>query len=106
MSFYEDIYLRTVCSSHVTYAFQSESTLRNCLKLPVCTELDRYSLDRDRFIVYVKTEDIYTDIVKDIEKFYTSNFELDKPLAKGKNETVVGLMKDEIGEKSWKDLLD
>ena len=61
---------------------------------------------RDSFIVYVKTEDIYTDIVKDIEKFYTSNFELDKPLAKWKNKIIVGLMKDELGEKSWKDLLD
>ena len=55
---------------------------------------------RDSFIVYVKTEDIYTDIVKDIEKFYTSNFELDKPLAKWKNKIIVGLMKDELGEKS------
>ena len=39
----------------------------------------------DSFIVHVKTEDIYKDIAEDFEtRFGTSNFELDKTLAKGK----------------------
>ena len=38
------------------------------------------------FIVYMKTKDIYSDIVKDVEiRSDTSNYELDRPLRKGKN---------------------
>ena len=52
----------------------------------------------DSFIVHVKTEDIYKDIAEDFEtRFGTSNFELDKTLAKGKNKKVIGLRKDELG---------
>ena len=32
-------------------------------------------------------------------KFDTSNYELDRPLPKGKNKNVTGLRKDELGEK-------
>ena len=32
--------------------------------------------------------------------FDTSNYELDKPLPKGKNKKVIGSMKNELGEKS------
>ena len=45
-------------------------------------------MDTDSFIVYINTEDIYSDIVN------TSNYELDRPLPKGKNKKVIGLMKD------------
>ena len=42
----------------------------------------------DSFIVHVKTEDIYKDIAEDFEtRFGTSNFELDKTLAKGKKKS-------------------
>ena len=52
-------------------------------------------MDTYSFIVYIKTEDIYTDIAKDIEpRFDTSNYELDRPLPKGMNKKVFGLMKD------------
>ena len=51
-----------------------------------------------------KTEDIYVDIVKNVEtKFDTSNYELDTPLPKGKNKNVIGLMKDELGGKIMKE---
>ena len=30
-------------------------------------------------------------------RFDTSNFEIDRPLTKGKNKKVIGLMKDELG---------
>ena len=50
------------------------------------------------FIVYIKTDDINKDITEDIEtRFDTSNYELDRPLPKGKNKKLIGLMKDELG---------
>ena len=57
-------------------------------------------MDIDIFIVYIKTEDIYKDIAEDVEtRFDTSNHELesksiDRPLPKGENKKVIGLMKD------------
>ena len=55
-------------------------------------------MDTDRFIFHVKADDIYKDIAKDIEKrFDTSNFETDRPLPRGKNKKVIGLMKHELG---------
>ena len=55
-------------------------------------------MDTDSFIVHVKTEYSYKDIAEDIEtRVGTSYFELDRPLPKGKNKKVVGLMKDELG---------
>ena len=48
-------------------------------------------MDRDSFIIPIKTEDIYKDISKDIEKrFDTSNYELGRPLPIGDNEKVIG----------------
>ena len=59
-------------------------------------------MDRDSFIVYIKTEEIYSEIAKDVEtRFETSNCELDRPLSKEKNK-VTGLMKDELGGKIMK----
>ena len=49
---------------------------------------------------YTKTEDVYEDIANDVEKIFdTSNYEVNRPLPKGKNEKVTGLMKDESGGK-------
>ena len=51
----------------------------------------------DSFFVHVKTDDVYKDILKDVETRYdTSNFEIDKPLPKGKNKKVIELMKGEL----------
>ena len=42
-------------------------------------------MDTNSFIVYIKT-DIYKDIAEDVEtRFDTPNYELDRPLPKGKN---------------------
>ena len=50
------------------------------------------------WISYVKTDDIYKDIANDVEtRLDTSNSEIDRPLTKGKNKKVTGLMKDELG---------
>ena len=57
-------------------------------------------MNTDSFIEYIKKDDIYKDIVENVEtRFHTSNYELDRPLPKGKNKTVIGLMNDELGEK-------
>ena len=45
-----------------------------------------YYMDTDSLIVYIKTEDIYTDIAKGVEtRFDASNYKLDMPMPKGKN---------------------
>ena len=52
----------------------------------------------DSFIVYLKEDDIYKDISEDVEtRFDTLNYELNRPLVKGKNKKVFGVMKDELG---------
>ena len=57
-------------------------------------------MDTDSFIMLIKTEDFYKDIAEDVKKrFDTSNYECDRPLLKGKNKKVVGLMKYELGGK-------
>ena len=50
------------------------------------------------FIVYIKTKDIYRDIANHVEAWFdTSNYELERPLPKAKNEKIIGLIKDELG---------
>ena len=57
-------------------------------------------MDTDSFIIHIKKEDFYKNIADDVEKrFDTSNYEVDRPLPTGKNEKVIGLMKDELGGK-------
>ena len=63
-------------------------------------------MDRDNFIVHVKPDDNYKDIAEDVEtRFDNLNFEIDRPLPKRKNEKVIGLMKDELGEQIMKELV-
>ena len=51
-------------------------------------------------MVYIKPEDIYEYIAEDVETtLVISNFELDRPLPKGKNKKRIALMKDELGSK-------
>ena len=60
-----------------------------------CCCMNTYS-----FIVYIKTDGICKNIAKDAETIFdTSNCELDRPLPKGKNKKIIGLMKDELGGK-------
>ena len=55
-------------------------------------------MDTDSFIINIKTEDFYEDIANDVEeRFDTSNYEVNRPLPKGKNfKKIFGLMKDEL----------
>ena len=58
-------------------------------------------MDTDSFIMNIKTEYFYKDIANDVEeRFDTSNYEVDRPLPRGKNKKVIGLMKDELGGKN------
>ena len=57
-------------------------------------------MDTDRLIMNIKTKDFYKDIAQDVEeRFDTSNYDVDRPLPKGKNKKVIGLMKDELRQK-------
>ena len=55
-------------------------------------------MDTDSLIMNTKTKNFYKDIAQDVEeRFDTSNYDVDRPLHKGKNKKVIGLMKDELG---------
>ena len=57
-------------------------------------------------IVYVRTDDIYKNIAKDVEtRFDTLNCELDRPLLKENNSKKIGLMKDELGGEIMKEFV-
>ena len=61
--------------------------------------------DTDSYIVYIKVDDIYKDIAEAVEtRFDISNYELGRPLPKGKTKKIFGLMN--YSEKSWKKMLD
>ena len=52
-------------------------------------------MDRDSFIINIKTEDFYKDISDNvIERFHTSNYIHDRPLPISVNKKVLGHMKD------------
>ena len=59
----------------------------------------------DSFIVCIKTYDIYKDIADVETNFNNSNYELDRPLPKGKNKKIIELMKDKLGGKFMKKFL-
>ena len=61
-------------------------------------------MDLDSFSVYVETDHIYNGITEDVEvRSDISNYELEKPLPKGKNKKIINLMKDELGGKIIKE---
>ena len=52
-------------------------------------------IDTDNFIVYIKTDDSYKEISKDVEtRFDALNYELDRALPKGKYKKAIRSMKD------------
>ena len=57
-------------------------------------------MDTDSFIIHIKTENVYEGFADEAGKrFDTSNYEVDRPLPKGINKKVIGLMKDGLGGK-------
>ena len=60
--------------------------------------------DTDSLNVDVKTDDIYKDTVQDVEtRLDLSNYEIDRPLPRGKNEKIIGLMKEKLGGEIMKE---
>ena len=54
--------------------------------------------DTDSLVMTIKAKGVYKDIAQDVqERFDTSNYSVDRPLPKGKNKRIIGLMKDELG---------
>ena len=45
-------------------------------------------IDTDSFIVYIKTSNVQKDIAEGETRFKTSNYELHRPLPKGKNKKL------------------
>ena len=59
-----------------------------------------YSMNTDSIIVYIQTGGIYRYIAEDVKtRFDTCNYELDRPLSKGKCQKLIGLMKDKLSRK-------
>ena len=59
-------------------------------------------IDTDSFVMYIKTEDFYKAIASDVERWFdTSNYDEkdERPLPIGKNKTLIGKFKDELGMK-------
>ena len=54
-------------------------------------------MDIDSFIVHEKIDKIYKNVAEDVERrLDSSNFEISRPLPKGKNRKLIELMKDEL----------
>ena len=61
-------------------------------------------MDTDSFIMHVKTEDFYKDIVPDVDRWFdTSNFNKNDniPLETGKKRKLLVNLKMSLVEKSW-----
>ena len=57
-------------------------------------------MNTDSFIIHFETEDVYEDFASDVEKLFdTSNYNVNRPLPTERKKKVIGLMKDELGEK-------
>jgi hypothetical protein len=55
--------------------------------------------DTDSFCLHIQTDDLYEDILRDSEKYDTSNYDADNKLYSKQNAKVVGKMKDECAGK-------
>ena len=52
-------------------------------------------MNTNSFIDCITTYDVYLDIAKDVKtRFDTSNCEIERPLPKGNNKNVIGLIKE------------
>ena len=72
----------------------------DCMKPKYANNVKLCYMDTDSFIMNIKTNNFYNDVSNDVEnRFDTSNYEVSRPLPKGKNKNVIGLMKDELGGK-------
>ena len=64
-------------------------------------------MDSDSFIMRIKTEDIYEDIAEDFEKrFDTWSYVIDRALIICKSKEVIGLIKDDLGQKIMREFIE
>ena len=72
----------------------------DCMQPKYGSDVKLCYMDTDSFIMNIKTNYFYEDIANDVENcFDTSNYEVNRPLPIGKNKSVIGLMKAELGGK-------
>ena len=74
----------------------------DCIKLIYRDRAKLCYNDTDSLVIYIKTEDFYKDIAKDIERWFdTCNYDKndERPLPIGMNKKVIGLFKDVLGGK-------
>ena len=63
-------------------------------------------VETDCFTTQMKTNAIYIDTAEYLEtRFESSNYELTRPLTKGNNNKVMGVIKDELDGKIMKELV-
>ena len=63
-------------------------------------------INTDSFIIHIKTEDFYADIVIDVEQWLEiSNYDNNRPLPIVKNKKAIGLFKDELGGNIMKEFV-
>ena len=57
--------------------------LQDCKKLKYGKRAKPCYMDMDSFMVHIKTEDVYEDLIGDVEtRFDTSNYEVKRPLSR------------------------
>ena len=67
----------------------------DCMKPKYGNDVKLCYMDKDSFIMSIKTNDCYEYIANDVKnRFDTSNYEVNRPLPMGKNKKIIGLMKD------------
>ena len=72
----------------------------DCIKPKYQNNAKLCYIDTERFIIHIKTEDVYEYIANDVKKWFdTSNHSEDdkRLLSRGINKEVIGLTKDELG---------
>ena len=79
-------------SKTIMYEFWYE-----CIKPKYQNNTKLCYMDTDNFIIHIKTQDICENTANVVVKrFDTLNYEINRPLPKGKNKKVIGSMKDEL----------
>ena len=62
----------------------------DCIKPKYWQNANLFYMDTDSFIIYIKTKDVYKDIVNDAGKrFHSSDGDFHRPLPKDKNKKVI-----------------
>ncbi len=69
----------------------------NNLRKKYQNDVNLLYMDTDSFILKINTDDVYSDMKKDINIYDTSNYSPESELFSSKNKKVIGKFKDELG---------